>query len=170
MQANSVIHQGNSIRTLIRKLSILPLLIIPTLFSTACNSAPQNKLQLFDYRDAIRFFEKQHPNDSGAWLCSYTEHKIPEGTNPPEILIQEIDAAYLYIKKNNNIIELIRSSEKENPTEYTSIQSRLDVRIKIIKESNFSEYQESHDRIVEVEINTPGEKYSLQLLGESCGI
>lgn len=170
MQANSVTYQKNSITILIRKLSSLSLLIMPILFSAACNSAPQSKLQLFNYKDATSIFQKQHQDSPGVWLCSYTESKLPKNTASADVLMQEIDEKYLYIKKDNNIIELTRSSEKDNPTEYKNIPNHLSARIKIIKRSNYSEYQESHDRIVEVKINTPENNYSLHLLGEACGI
>jgi hypothetical protein len=155
---------------LIRKASNLALLIIPILFSTACNSAPSNKLQTFNYKDATRFFQNQHHDSPGVWSCSYTKNKLSENTTSPEVLMQEIDEAYLYIKQNDNIVELALSSKKENFTEYKNIPNHLSARIKIIKRSNYSEYQESHDRIVEVKIKTPENNYSLHLLGEACGI
>lgn len=169
MKVKLVIRQISTITTLIRRPSNISALIITILFSAACNSAPQNELQPFNYKDANRLFEKQR-HDGGVWFCGYTENKRSENADPEEVLIAEIDEKYLYIKRNNNIIELIRSSETRSPNEYKDTENHLSAQIKIIKRSNYSEYQESHDREVVIEIKTPENNYSLYLLGESCGI
>jgi hypothetical protein len=169
MQANPITRQTNNTTTLTRRLSNISALTIAILFSTACNSAPQNELQPFNYKDANRLFEKQR-HDGGVWFCGYAENKSSENTDPEEVLIAEIDEKYLYIKKSNNIIELIRDPENNDTINYSNASQHISARIKILKLSNFSEYQESHDRTVEIEISTPKNRYSLQLLGESCGI
>ncbi len=82
----------------------------------------------------------------------------------------EIDEKYLYIKNSKNIIELTRISEDSETIDYTNKQLPINVRVKLLKISNFSEYQESHDRTVEVAVSTPTNRYSLQLLGKNYGI
>ncbi|WP_167144058.1 hypothetical protein [Pseudomonas sp. OTU750018] len=169
--------QEHSINYLLNKTTIFMkkyLSLISSLFTffliSACSTSQANKLEPFDFKDATRKFRDQQHDTPGVWYCGYRKHKTSENAVTQQALMVEIDEKYLYIKNRNNIIELIRTLEDNETIYYTNTSPPINARIKLLKISNFSEHQESHDRTVEVEVSTPENKYSLQLLGKSCGI
>ncbi|WP_394235662.1 hypothetical protein [Pseudomonas anguilliseptica] len=137
---------------------------------SACSTSQINTLEPFYFEDATRKFIDQQHDTPGVWYCSYSEHKKSGNSATQEALMVEIDEKYLYIKNSKNIIELTRISEDSETIDYTNKQLPINVRVKLLKISNFSEYQESHDRTVEVAVSTPTNRYSLQLLGKNYGI
>lgn len=151
-----------------KDLSLISLFLL--FLTSACSTSQANKLEPFDFKDATRKFRDQQHDTPGVWYCSYSEHKTSENAATQEALMVEIDEKYLYIKNSKNIIELTRTQEDSETIDYSNKQLSINARIKPLKISNFSEYQESHDRTVEVEVSTPANRYSLQLFGESCGI
>lgn len=159
-------------RTIITKRKILHISFLATLvlFSTACSSTPNHELQNFDYTEAIRTFKAKQHNTPGVWTCSYSEINNTKAIENATSLMVEVDEKYIYIKKNNRLIELFLEARKKEIATYKNNQENLYLRTKIIKRSNYSEYQESHDRIVEAEVESSGHSYRLQLLGEACGI
>lgn len=163
-------HRSNNKITPIWKYSSL-LLLASALLSTTCSSAQRHELQIFDYTEAMHAFQEQKHDTPGVWICSYIAHN--RNTNTPEdtkILILEVDEKYLYIKNNNRIEELELTSRAGKKEKFTSAQTNSIIELTIVKRSNFSEYQESHDRIVNATIKGPEGNYSLQLFGEACGI
>ena len=140
------------------------------LFSTACSSRPKHELQSFDYKEAIRTFQEQQHNTPGVWTCSYSENSSTKAAKDTKSLMVEVDEKYIYIKKNNRLIELSLTTRKDAIATYKNNQENLYLQTKIIKRSNYSEYQDSHDRVVEAELESSGQHYRLQLLGEACGI
>lgn len=148
----------------------LTLSSITFILISACSISPANELDPFDFKDATREFRDKQHDTPGVWFCGYRERKTSENPTTPKALMVEIDEEYLYIKKGNDIIELNRTSEDSDTISYANSSQHINAHIKILERSNFSEYMESHDRTVEVEISTPKSSYSLQLFGEGCGI
>lgn len=145
-------------------------LVSLVLFSTACSSKQNHELQKFHYKEAIRIFKDQQHNTPGVWTCSYSESSSIKTIEDTTSLMVEIDEKYIYIKRDNRLIELFLTTRNNETAAYNNNSENLYLRIKIIKRSNYSEYQESHDRIVEAELESSGRSYSFLLLGEACGI
>lgn len=119
----------------------------------------------------MQVFQEQKHDTPGVWICSYIIHgKNTNTSEDKKILILEVDEKYLYIKNNNSIEEFILTSRAGKNESFTSTQKNSTIELTIIKRSNFSEYQESHDRIVNATIKGPEGDYSIQLFGEACGI
>ncbi|VXC69369.1 conserved hypothetical protein [Pseudomonas sp. 9AZ] len=152
------------------KTTKLVFLVSILLFSTACSSKPLNEFQSFEYKEAIRAFQEQQHDTPGVWTCSYTENsKVRPSTNAESLLV-EVDEKYIYVKHNNQITELSLTTRDNEKSTYKNKQEGLSLKINIINKINYSEYQESHDRTIEAELEASGKIYKLQLLGEACGI
>lgn len=163
-------HQKYRKNNSTKKITDVFFLIILFLSSTACSSKPQNELQIFNYKDAIRVFQEQQHDTPGVWTCSYAEKNNTKTNTDAESLMVEIDEQYIYIKHNNQFIELSLMTRDKEKSIYKDKQKNLSLQVDIINKSNYSEYQESHDRIIEIELKISGENYKQQLLGEACGI
>jgi hypothetical protein len=117
------------------------------------------------YSEARAELAMLQPDAVGVWTCGYKTSPTSQ-----EVVMFEIDEQFLYLKQRNHIWQLTQKSAGENSMVYTLPDGSLVVRMEILQRTNFSEYQESHDRQVTVEIENQGRSEKRDLYGEDCGI
>lgn len=151
------------------KLAVSSVLMTSVIFVdiASSNGVKDDQLMKFDYRDVSKIAKENY-----TWQCPYVisddyyHSKLP--TDSPLVDFFEVDESRLYMKADNRLLKLELSSSKNNLYRYNNGDVKVDLAIK--KKFNFSEYDESHDRNVDITIYFHGKKQYVKAVGLSCGI
>ena len=122
-------------------------------------------METFDFKEATARHLSPH-NEGFVSQCAYN---LPGQEFSDGALVVELDSS-LYLKWQGALIELDQLSIGEDSAEYANRNHMIQLSYRIMRRFNFSEYQESDDREVDVRIDTPTGSRALQLIGKSCGI
>ncbi|AZD76452.1 hypothetical protein [Pseudomonas chlororaphis] len=137
------------------------------LLSGAACAEKNNISKGFDvitYEEALEKFNEEHSDEN--YRCQYSLSGVSENSPLTAVEIED----FVYLKKNGSIIELAGKDRDENTGSYSSRDGELKMSYKVLKKYNFSEYQESDDRDVEVKFTYQGKVEVVKMYGIRCGI
>lgn len=155
-----------------RMITLLACLSIFFLCS-ACTVQPQKEkpslqLQNLTYADALQAYRSTARNEN--YRCT---HQLADdnytASADAKLVAVEIDDV-LYVKQNHLLVELEQTQLSENGAHYANTIKQIEAGYSIIKQFNFSEYNESDDRHVDLWIKTPKGTKHLKTFGRRCGI
>ena len=155
-----------------RMITLLACLSIFFLCS-ACTVQPQKEkpslqLQNLTYADALQAYRSTARNEN--YRCT---HQLADdnytASADAKLVAVEIDDV-LYVKQNHLLVELEQTQLSENGAHYANTIKQIEAGYSIIKQFNFSEYNESDDRHVDLWIKTPKGTQHLKTFGHRCGI
>ena len=140
---------------------------------SACTIQPQKEkpalqLQNVTYANALQAYRSTARNED--YRCT---HQLADdnyiASIDTKIVAVEIDDV-LYIRHNQILVELEQTQFSENGALYNNSIKKIEARYSIIKQFNFSEYNESDDRHVDLWIRTPEGTQHMKTFGHRCGI
>lgn len=141
------------------------------LFSDISFSSEKEKpvLSKFDYKEVSNLF-----NEDYEWQCSYIisdeKYHLKDNNESSLVDLFEVDENSLYIKSNGSLTHLNLDSHTDTEYRYKDIAHNIEVDINIKKKFNSTEYDESHDRNVDITIVSGKWNISMNAVGLSCGI
>ncbi len=152
--------------------SIVAIFISLTLAGSPAISGTINESKIishFDYRDINKVVK-----DNYTWQCPYVisdeKYNVNIPSDSPLVDLFEVDEKRLYIKVSGKLIKMDLKSSTENYYVYLNKNERMEVDLKINEKFNFSEYDESHDRKINLTIKTINGMEAFNAIGQSCGI
>lgn len=156
-------------RSMTSLMTYLPLLFL----CTACAVAPQAEkpaiqLQSLSYDEALQAYRSAARDENYRCIHQAADDLYKSSTDA-QILAIVIDDV-LYLKRDGVLLELEQVEISEQAAHYTSADARVEAGYSIIKQFNFSEYNESDDRNVDLWVKTPEGTRHLKTFGNRCGI
>lgn len=156
-------------RSMTSMLTYLPLLLL----CTACAVTPQAEkpviqLQSLSYDEALQAY-RGAARDENYRCIHQTADDLYKASTDAQIVAIVIDDV-MYLKRNGVLLELGQIEISEKAAHYTNSDARIEAGYSIIKQFNFSEYNESDDRNVDLWVKTPEGTQHLKTFGNRCGI
>lgn len=155
-----------------RMIALLACLSILFLCS-ACTVQPQKEkpplqLQNLTYVDALQAYRSTARDEN--YRCT---HQLANdnytASADAKIVAVEIDDV-LYVRHDELLVELGQTQLSEKDAHYKNSIKQIEAGYSIIKQYNFSEYNESDDRHVDLWIKTPEGTQHVKTFGHRCGI
>lgn len=138
------------------------------LFLSGAACAEKNNISkgfdVITYEEALEKFNEEHSDEN--YRCQYSLFGVSENSSLTAVEIED----FIYLKKNGSIIELVGKDRDENAGSYSSRDGGLKISYKVLKKYNFSEYQESDDRDVEIKFTYQGKVEVVKMYGIRCGV
>lgn len=153
-------------------IALLAYLSMLFLFS-ACTVQPHKEklslqLQNLIYADALQAYRSTARNEN--YRCT---HQLADDNYTAsayaKFVAVEIDDV-LYVKHNHLLVELEQTQLNENSAHYENTIKQIEAGYLIIKRFNYSEYNESNDRHVDLWIKTPKGTQHMKTFGYRCGV
>ncbi|MDO9618122.1 MAG: hypothetical protein Q7J43_10630 [Pseudomonas sp.] len=154
---------------------MIALLAYPSMLflCSACTVQPQKEkpslqLQNLTYADALQAYRSTPRNEN--YRCT---HQLADdnytASADAKVVAVEIDDA-LYLRQDELLLELGQTQFSEKAARYENSISQIEAGYSIIKQFNFSEYNESDDRHVDLWVKTPKGTQHVKTFGHRCGI
>lgn len=156
-------------RSLTSLLAYLSLLFL----CTACAVTPKSEkpaiqLQSLSYNEALQAYRSDARDENYRCIHQATDDHYKTNVDA-QILAIVIDDA-LYLKRDGVLLELGQIEISEKTAHYANTDAQIEAGYSIIKQFNFSEYNESDDRNVDLWVKTPDGIQHLKTFGNRCGI
>lgn len=156
-------------RSITSLLAYLPLLFL----CSACAAPPLAEksviqLQSLSYDEALQAYHSAERDENYRCIHQTADdhYKASADAKTVAIVIDDV----LYLKLNGRLLELAQTEISEKAARYTNINARIEAGYTIVKQFNFSEYNESDDRNVELWVNTPDGTQHVKTFGDRCGV
>lgn len=157
------------------KRSITSLLAcLPQLFlCSACAAPPQAEkpaiqLQSLSYDEALQAYHSAGRDENYRCIHQAADNHYKTSADAKAVAIVIDDV--LYLKLNGRLLELAQTEISEKAACYTNSGAQIEAGYLIVKQFNFSEYNESDDRNVELWVNTPDGTQHVKIFGNRCGV
>lgn len=125
-------------------------------------------LENITYEEALKAYRSANRDEN--YRCT---HKIADDQYNAKANAQVIAIAIddvLYLKLNGRLLELTQTDINEKSAVYKNSDIRIEAGYTIIKQFNYSEYNESDDRNVDLWIKSPRGTQIVKTFGDRCGI
>jgi hypothetical protein len=156
-------------RRMIALLAYLSMLLL----CSACTVQLQKEktalpLQNLTYADALQVYRSSARNEN--YRCTYqiAGDNYTASADAKTIAV-EIDDA-LYLRYGELLVELRQTQFSEQAAHFENSIQQMEAGYSIIKQFNFSEYNESDDRFVDLWVKTPEGTQHVKTFGHRCGI
>lgn len=150
-------------------LAYLPLLFL----CSACATQSQTEqsaaqIQYLSYNEALQAYHGAGRDETYRCIHQAADghYKTSPDAKPVAIVIDDV----LYLKRNGRLLELQQVEISEKAARYTTSDNQTEAGYSIIDQFNFSEYNESDDRNVELWVKTPAGTQHMKTFGNRCGI
>lgn len=156
-------------RSITSLLAYLPLLFL----CSACAAPPQTEkpaiqLQSLSYDEALQAYRGAGRDENYRCIHQAADDHYKASADAKAVAIAIDDV--LYLKLDGRLLELAQTEISEKAARYTNSDARIEAGYSIVKQFNFSEYNESDDRNVELWVNTPDGTQHMKTFGNRCGI
>lgn len=146
----------------------LPLLLMCSACSAKQQMENSFQLQTLSYTEALLAYRNADRDEN--YRCIHQiandQYKANSAAKPIAIVIDDA----LYLKLDGRLLELEQTESNEKTAHFISNTANVEAGYSIIKQFNFSEYNESDDRHVDFWVKTPSGKQQLKTFGNRCGI
>lgn len=146
----------------------LPLLLLCSACRAQQPMESPVQLQTLSYAEALQAY--RHADRDENYRCIHQiaddQYKASSAAKPIAIVIDDA----LYLKLDGRLLELAQTDSDEKTAHFMSDTANVEAGYSIIKQFNFSEYNESDDRHVDFWVKTPSGKRQLKTFGNRCGI
>jgi hypothetical protein len=146
---------------------------LPLLLCSACTAPPQVEkptvqLQSLPYDEALQAYHGAGRDESYRCIHQAADdhYKTSADAKAVAIVIDDV----LYLRLDGHLVELAQTEISEKAARYTNSDARIEAGYSIVKQFNFSEYNESDDRNVELWVNTPDGTQHVKAFGNRCGV
>lgn len=125
-------------------------------------------MQYLSYNEALQAYHSAGRGETYRCIHQTADdhYKTSPDAKPVAIVIDDV----LYLKRNGRLLELKQVEISEKTARYTTSDSQTEAGYSIIDQFNFSEYNESDDRNVELWVKTPAGTQHMKTFGNRCGI
>ncbi len=156
-------------RNITSLMAYLPLLFLCTACAAPLQTEePAIQLQGLSYDEALQAYRGAGRDENYRCIHQAADDHYKSGTAAEAVAIVIDDT--LYLKLNGRLLELRQMEISEKAARYTNSDARIEAGYSIIKQFNFSEYNESDDRNVDLWVNTPEGTQHVKTFGNRCGI
>jgi len=156
-------------RSMTSLLACLPLLFLCTACAvTEQTEKPATQLQSLSYDEALQAYHSAGRDENYRCIHQAADdhYKTSADAQAVAIVIDEV----LYLKRDGRLLELGQMEISEKAARYTNSEAQIEAGYSIIKQFNFSEYNESDDRNVDLWVKTPEGTQHVKTFGNRCGI
>lgn len=149
-------------------LAYLPLLILCSSCASPLQAEePAAPLQSLSYDEALQVYHSAAREENYRCIHHAADDRYRASTDAKIVAIVIDDV--LYLKRGGRLLELGQTEISEKAARYTNSDARIEAGYSIIKQFNFSEYNESDDRNVDLWIKTPEGTQHVKTFGNRCG-
>lgn len=153
----------------LRLLNRLALLLLCSACSAQmATTKPAIQLERLSYKEAVSAYRSANRDENYRCIHQVADEQFNAEPEAPAIAIAIDDV--LYLKLNGRLLELTQTDISENSARYRSSDGKLEAGYSIIKQFNFSEYNESDDRYVDLWVKTPDGTQHVSTFGNRCGV
>lgn len=156
-------------RNITSLLAYLPLLFLCTACAAPLQTEkPAIQLQSLSYDEALQAYHSAGRDENYRCIHQTADdhYKTSADIKTVAVVIDDV----LYLKLDGRLLELAQTEISEKAARYTDSDARIEAGYSIIKQFNFSEYNESDDRNVDLWVKTPEGTQHVKTFGNRCGI
>lgn len=153
----------------LRLLTQLTLLLLCSACSAQmATTKPAIALERLSYKEAVTAYRSANRDENYRCIHQIADEQYKAEPEASAIAIAIDDV--LYLKFNGHLLELTQMDISETSARYISSDSKVEAGYSIVKQFNFSEYNESDDRYVDLWVKTPDGTHHVSTFGNRCGV